>query len=50
MDSRAFIKFNKGIMKMPIYWQLWLMLLTVANLFVPHRLRLEHIAGLRKRR
>ena len=32
---RAFIKFNKGIMKMPILWQLWLMLLVVVNLVVP---------------
>ena len=32
---RAFIKFNKGIMKMPIQWRLWLMLLMVVNLVVP---------------
>ena len=32
---RAFIKFNKGIMKMPIQWQLWLMLLMVVNMVVP---------------
>ncbi len=32
---RAFIKFNKGVMKMPILWQLWLMLLVVVNLVVP---------------
>jgi len=32
---RAFIKFNKGVMKMPILWQLWLMLLVVVNLIVP---------------
>ncbi len=32
---RAFIKFNKGVMKMPILWQLWLMRLVVVNLVVP---------------
>ena len=32
---RAFIKFNKGIMKMPVQWQLWLMLLITVNLIVP---------------
>ena len=31
----AFIKFNKGVLKMPIYLQLWLMLLVIANLVVP---------------
>ena len=32
---RAFIKFNKGIMRMPLHWQLWLLLLITANLIVP---------------
>ncbi len=32
---RAFIKFNKGVMKMPIPWQLWLMLLVAANAIAP---------------
>ncbi len=32
---RAFIKFNKGLLKMPIPWQLWLMLLVTVNLVVP---------------
>ena len=32
---RAFIKFNKGIMKMPVHWQLWLVLLVTVNLVVP---------------
>ena len=32
---RALIKFNKGILKMPIYAQAWVMLLVVANLVVP---------------
>ncbi|MFQ6022786.1 MAG: hypothetical protein ACE5NW_08700 [Acidiferrobacterales bacterium] len=31
----AFIKFNKGLMKMPWPWQLWLMLLVAANLVIP---------------
>ena len=31
----AFIKFNKGIMKMPVHWQLWLVLLVSVNLVVP---------------
>ena len=32
---KAFIKFNKGVMKMPIAWQLWLMLLVAANAVAP---------------
>ncbi len=32
---RAFIKFNKGMMKMPLPWQLWLMLLVTVNLVIP---------------
>lgn len=31
----AFIKFNKGMMKMPIQWQAWLVLLVTANLVIP---------------
>ena len=31
----AFIKFNKGVMKMPVHWGMWLMLLTAINLVVP---------------
>ena len=31
----AFIKFNQGMMRMPIYWQLWLMLLITANVLIP---------------
>jgi len=38
----AFIKFNKGMMKMPIQWQLWLMLLVTANLVIP-LFFLEHL-------
>ena len=32
---RAFIKFNKGMIKMPFHWQLWLVLLLTVNLIVP---------------
>ncbi len=32
---RAFIKFNQGIMKMPVHWQLWLMVLITFNLVIP---------------
>ena len=32
---RAFLKFNKGIMRMPLQWRLWLMLLVTANMVVP---------------
>ena len=31
----AFIEFNKGMMKMPFSWRLWLMLLVSVNLGVP---------------
>ena len=31
----AFIKFNKGMMQMPIQWQTWLVLLVTANLVIP---------------
>ncbi len=32
---RAFIKFNKGLMKMPMQWRIWLMLLVAVNMVVP---------------
>jgi len=32
---RAMLKFNKGLMKMPIPWRLWVMLLALVNLVVP---------------
>ncbi len=32
---RAFIKFNRGVMKMPMIVRLWLMLLVALNLVVP---------------
>ncbi len=45
----AFIKFNKGIMSMPIYWQLWLMLLVTFNLIIPlfflNRLEAQVVVG-----
>ncbi len=31
----AFIKFNKGVFKMPVLWQVWLAALVAANLVVP---------------
>ncbi len=31
----AFIEFNKGIMKMPLPWRLWLMLLITVNFAIP---------------
>ena len=32
---RAFIKFYKGMMKMPAHWRLWLMMLMIVNLIMP---------------
>ena len=32
---RAFIKFHKGIMRMPLPWRLWLMLLIAVNMVAP---------------
>ena len=32
---KSFIKFNKGMMRMPIYWQLWLLLLVAVNVVIP---------------
>ncbi len=32
---RAIIKFNRGLMKMPIHWQLWLALLVISNGVIP---------------
>ena len=31
----AFIKFNRGLMKMPLHWQLWLAILVTSNGVVP---------------
>ncbi len=32
---KAFIKFNNGMMNMPLPWRLWIMLLVTVNLVVP---------------
>ena len=32
---RAFIKFNKGMMKMPVHWRLWVMGLVAFNMVAP---------------
>ena len=32
---QAFIRFNRGLLKMPLHWQLWLMLLVTVNLVIP---------------
>ncbi len=32
---QAFIRFNKGMMRMPFYWQLWLLLLVTVNIAIP---------------
>ncbi len=32
---RAFLKFNKGILQMPLPWRLWMVLLVALNLVVP---------------
>ncbi len=32
---KAFIKFNKGMLKMPVLWQVWLAVLVATNLVVP---------------
>ncbi len=31
----AFVKFNKGMLRMPVHWQLWLMVLLAANMMGP---------------
>ncbi|MCH7686728.1 MAG: hypothetical protein IH899_08620, partial [Planctomycetes bacterium] len=31
----AFIKFNKGMLQMPVLWQAWLAVLVATNLVVP---------------
>ncbi len=46
---RAFIKFNRGVLKMPLHWQLWLTLLVAANMVVPlffmHHLEAQVVVG-----
>ncbi len=45
----AFIKFNKGLLSMPIQWRLWLLLLVSINLVVPlfyiDRLEAQAVVG-----
>ena len=41
----AFIKFNRGMLKMPLHWQLWLMMLITANVVSP-LFFLDHIEAL----
>ena len=31
----AFMKFNRGMLKMPLQWQLWVILLVAANMLAP---------------
>ena len=38
----AFIKLNRGILKMPLHWRLWMMLLFAANAVAPLFL-LQHV-------
>ena len=46
---KAFLKFNKGMLKMPVHWQLWIMLLIAANVVAPlfylHRLEAQVVLG-----
>lgn len=32
---QAFMEFNEGILRMPMYWQVWVMLLGLVNLVIP---------------
>ena len=32
---KSFIRFNRGMMRMPFYWQPWLLLLVTANVAIP---------------
>ncbi len=32
---RSFLKFNRGILRLPLQWRLWMMLLVAANVLVP---------------
>ena len=46
---KAFIKFNKGMMRMPFHWQLWLLLLVAVNAIIPlflvNRLEAQVVLG-----
>ena len=45
----AFVKFNKGLLRMPIHWQLWLMVLVAVNMIGPlfflHHLEAQVVLG-----
>jgi hypothetical protein len=32
---RSFLKFNRGVLRLPLQWRLWMMLLIAANMVVP---------------
>ena len=32
---RSFLKFNRGVLRLPLQWRLWMMLLVAANVVVP---------------
>ena len=32
---RSFLKFNRGVLRLPLQWRLWMMLLVAANMVVP---------------
>lgn len=32
---KSFIRFNKGMMQMPIHWHIWLILLVTVNVILP---------------
>ncbi len=38
----AFLKFNKGMLRMPFHWQLWLLVLVTANVIGP-LIFLDHV-------
>jgi len=46
---KAFIKLNKGMLKMPLQWQLWMAVLVAANLvaalFFLHRIEAQVVLG-----
>ena len=46
---KAFIKFNRGMLKMPLQWQLWMAVLIAANLvaalFFLHRIEAQVVLG-----
>ena len=46
---KSFIRFNKGMMRMPFQWQLWLLLLVAVNVVIPlffvNRLEAQMVLG-----